>query len=150
MSLETWVIPTNFKLAYARSLLKKLDLDPDALNHYRPVSNLSLLGKRTERVVGYRLTGHMTYFGLLESFQPAYRSNHSMKPLCYVYSMIFCRLWMSRRWGYLFGYICPVPSTQLIMPSFWEGCRMRWASVEQPSLVQVLPREQTPAHWRQR
>jgi hypothetical protein len=42
-SLETGYFPERFKHAIIAPLLKKDHLDPDQLNNYRPVSNLSFL-----------------------------------------------------------------------------------------------------------
>ena len=41
-------------------LVKKATLDKDQLSNYRPISNLSLISKITERVVKSRLTDHLT------------------------------------------------------------------------------------------
>lgn len=77
LSLESGTVPSRFKLAHVRPLLKKPGLDVDCLNNYRPVSNLSFLSKQTERVVAARLTEHMSRFDLFEPLQSAYKANHS-------------------------------------------------------------------------
>ena len=46
-SLETGSVPDTLKSAIVRPLLKKHNLDPNDLNNYRPVSNLSFLSKRS-------------------------------------------------------------------------------------------------------
>ena len=71
MSLETGVVPTNFKLIYVRPLLKKPGLNPNTLNHYRPVTSLLFPGKQTEGS-GIRSVKPMLNFGLFESFHSAY------------------------------------------------------------------------------
>ena len=57
-------------------ILKKSSLEPDCKN-YRPVSNLSFISNILERVEALRLLKHLNDESLLESFQPAYRQNHS-------------------------------------------------------------------------
>ena len=58
-SLTTGTFPTGFKTALVRPLLKKPSLDRDIRSHYRPVSNLSFLGKVLERTAAVQLTKHM-------------------------------------------------------------------------------------------
>ena len=57
--------------------LKKPSLNPDDLNSYRPISNLSFISKVVERVVATRLSEHFESQGLLPDCQSAYRANHS-------------------------------------------------------------------------
>ena len=45
--------------------------------NYRPVSNLSFVGKLIERVVADQITSHITQHSLMEASQSAYRSHHS-------------------------------------------------------------------------
>jgi len=56
-------------------LLKKPTLDKEELSSYRPISNLSLISKITERVVKSHLTDHLTSNSLLNSHQSAYTAN---------------------------------------------------------------------------
>ena len=56
---------------------KKQTLDPDLLKNYRPVSNLHFLSKIVEKVVIQRLEVHITRNDLQDSFQSAYRKQHS-------------------------------------------------------------------------
>ncbi|GFR60826.1 hypothetical protein ElyMa_001832300 [Elysia marginata] len=44
-SLSTGVVPDSFKKAIVIPLIKKPDLDPEDLQNYRPVSNLSFMSK---------------------------------------------------------------------------------------------------------
>ena len=64
-------------------LIKELDsaINNDVLKNYRPVTNLQLLGKLIERVVGYRLDAHMDSNKLHSSKQYAYKSEHSTEML---------------------------------------------------------------------
>jgi len=57
-------------------LLMKPTLDKE-LSSYRPISNLSLISKITERVVKSRLMDHLTSNSLLNSHQSAYCKHHS-------------------------------------------------------------------------
>ena len=77
LSLKTGNVPTSFKEALIIPLLKKPNLDCDTLKNYRPVSNLPFLSKVLERVVLKQLLDHLTLNNLLETYQSAYRCNHS-------------------------------------------------------------------------
>ena len=50
-SLSSGVVPSCFKHALVRPLLKKANLDPNCLRNYRPISNLPFLSKVLERIV---------------------------------------------------------------------------------------------------
>ncbi len=76
-SLDTGIFPSECKLAYIRPLLKKSGLEKEDLKNYRPVANLSFLGKLIERVVSSRLWSVITEYNLQDPFQSAYRANHS-------------------------------------------------------------------------
>ena len=58
-------------------LLKKPNLDPDLMNNYRPISNLSFASKLLERHVAIQLRQHLDNNDLLDIFQSAYRKYHS-------------------------------------------------------------------------
>ena len=72
-SFEQSTLPMDSKRAIVRPLLKKSSLDPNDLNSYRPISNLSFVSKIVEKVVDVRLSRHK----LLSVFQSAYRPFHS-------------------------------------------------------------------------
>ena len=77
-SLTTGSVPSSFKAAYVTPLLKKVGLDPaDDDSSYRPISNLSVMSKLLERLVGKQLVGCLTASGLLPRLQSAYRAHHS-------------------------------------------------------------------------
>jgi hypothetical protein len=59
-SLATGLLPTHFKQSFVSPLLKKTSLDKESLSNYRPISNLSLISKLTERIVKSRLTAHLS------------------------------------------------------------------------------------------
>lgn len=58
LSLRTGIVPTSFKTAVVKPLLKKPHLDPGTLNNYRPVSNIPFFSKAFERVVSQQLSAH--------------------------------------------------------------------------------------------
>ena len=65
------------KATIVRSRLEKTNLDPEYINSYRPISNLTFLSKTVERVVAIRFVEHAELHGLLPHNQSAYRSFHS-------------------------------------------------------------------------
>ena len=69
------------KLADIVPLLKDEKLDPNNLKNYRPVSNLTFLGKLIERVVLKRLNEHLTKNDLHCKDQFAYKKDHSTETL---------------------------------------------------------------------
>ena len=58
-------------------LLKKSSLDHELYANFRPVSNLRLLTKVTEKVVATRLIAYLQNNNLFEPFQSAYKQFHS-------------------------------------------------------------------------
>jgi len=54
-SLAGGCFPSDFMKAVVRPLLKKAGSDTSQMKNYRPVSNVSFLSKRLERVVQKRL-----------------------------------------------------------------------------------------------
>ena len=76
-SLETGYFPDSFKHAIIAPLLKKDHLDPDQLNNYRPVSNLSFLSKLLERVAQSQLQRHLDYTDCMPKYQSAYQRGYS-------------------------------------------------------------------------
>ena len=78
-SLQAGVFPTSFKSALIIPTLKKPNLDPDCLGHYRPISNLPFVSKVLERVVCQQLLKHLHENSLLASRQSAYRPSYSVE-----------------------------------------------------------------------
>ena len=70
------VLPST-REAVVSPLLKKATPDPTVLKNYRPVSNLSFIGKIIERLVLVRLNEHIDDNDLSEACQSAYRRKHS-------------------------------------------------------------------------
>jgi hypothetical protein len=77
LSLQHGTVPDSLKEAIIRPLLKKPSLNPDAMNNYRPVSNLSHLSKLLERVVSQRVQEHFSANNICNHFQSAHKSFHS-------------------------------------------------------------------------
>ena len=77
LSLSTGEFSAVLKKAFVTPLLKKANLDCNILRNFRPVSNLSFIGKTIERVVVSFLIAHFQANGLQENFQSAYKAAHS-------------------------------------------------------------------------
>ena len=69
------------KLADIAPSLKDDSLDPNDLANYRPISNLTFLGKLIERVVLKRLEEHMVRNSLNCPEQAAYKAHHSTETI---------------------------------------------------------------------
>ena len=69
------------KLADIAPLIKDKTMDTNELNNYRPVSNLTFLGKLIERVVLRRLEEHMHQNNLDCPEQFAYKKHHSTETI---------------------------------------------------------------------
>ncbi|CAC5366199.1 unnamed protein product [Mytilus coruscus] len=76
-SLSESLVPSSFKQAIVRPLLKKPSLDREVFKNYRPVSNLPFLSKVLGKVVSSRLEHHIESNNLHENLQSAYRARHS-------------------------------------------------------------------------
>ena len=58
--IATGVSPFAFKKALVTPLLKETMLDANDINNYRPVSNLCIVSKITEKVIAVRFSKHFT------------------------------------------------------------------------------------------
>lgn len=76
-SLATSHVPSSFKKAMVRPLLKKPGLDKEVFKNYRPVSNLRFISKLLEKIVAKRLDEHLIKNNLQDKYQSAYRKHHS-------------------------------------------------------------------------
>ena len=72
-SLEQGKCPKIFKQAHVTLNLKKSSLDKEVFKNYRPVSNLNVISKISERAVAAQLQTHLNEAGLMTAFQSAYR-----------------------------------------------------------------------------
>ena len=77
LSLSSGVVPISFKHAMVKPLIKKPSLDPENLQNYRPISNLSFLSKILEKNVVKHLSDYRTAHHLQEKVQSAYKTGHS-------------------------------------------------------------------------
>jgi len=77
VSIQQKLLPPDQKNAITVPRLKKPSLDPDDLNSYRPITNLSFVSKVVERVVDSRLVEHCERNRLFPEYQSAYRAGHS-------------------------------------------------------------------------
>ena len=67
----------GLKTAHISPLIKGSTLDIDKLINYRPISNLSFIGKIIERIVLRRLNKHLTINNLHKDNQSGYKKFHS-------------------------------------------------------------------------
>nr|XP_055040786.1 uncharacterized protein LOC129427980 [Misgurnus anguillicaudatus] len=67
-SLELGYVPSAFKLAVIRPLIKKPNLDQGDLNNFRPISNLPFLSKILEKVVAGQLRTFLANNSTYEKF----------------------------------------------------------------------------------
>ena len=79
-SLESGSIDGS-KVAHITPLLKAVGLDSSNLKNYRPISNLTFVGKLVERVVLRRLNDHLSKNNLNIINQSGYKKNHSTETL---------------------------------------------------------------------
>ena len=77
LSLSTGKMPDDYKNAVLIPLLKKISLDQEIFNNFRPISNLVYISKLIEKVIASRLHSHMTDNNLYEELQSSYRKFHS-------------------------------------------------------------------------
>ena len=78
-SLSSGVFPSAFKHARIIPLLKKPNVDTNVLSNYRPISNLSLVGKIIERSAIRQMQQYLTENTLYAPMQSAYRAFHSVE-----------------------------------------------------------------------
>ena len=77
LSLETGRMPGILKQAILKPLLKKPSLDSNDFKNYRPISNLCFISKTIEKCVAKQLIQYLDMNDLGETFQSAYKRNHS-------------------------------------------------------------------------
>ena len=71
------IVPKSWKSAQITPLLKKPSLDHNVASSYRPISNLPVLSKLSERLVLNRVMSYLNNSNLLSTHQSAYRRHHS-------------------------------------------------------------------------
>jgi len=70
-------VPLSLKKAIVRPLLKKISLDLNVLQNFRPVSNLCFVSKLLEKLILAQLINHLDENNLWPVFQSAYHCHHS-------------------------------------------------------------------------
>ena len=78
-SFSEGIIPKSWKSAQITPLLKKPSLDHNVASSYRPISNLPVLSKLSERLVLNRVMSYLNNSNLLPTHRSAYRRHHSTK-----------------------------------------------------------------------
>ena len=76
-SQASGTIPSEFKTAVVRPLLKKPSFDPYELKNYRPISYLPFLSKLLEKLVLQQLASHLSTHHPFGIHQSAYWFGHS-------------------------------------------------------------------------
>ncbi|XP_061186395.1 uncharacterized protein LOC133194455 [Saccostrea echinata] len=76
-SISECSVPSSFKEAVVKPLLKKQGLDKECFKNYRPVSNLPFISKVLEKVFAIRIDRHLEQNRLNDDLQSAYRKYHS-------------------------------------------------------------------------
>ena len=114
-SLSTGTFPKGAHSSIIKPLLKKPSLDQNEPKNYRPVSNLTFLGKLIEKAACTQLVHHIEYNNLFNSFQSAYRSRHSTKSALVKVKMILCLPLIQRRLFLWYFYIYQPHLTRLII-----------------------------------
>ena len=92
-SLTTGTVPSDFKTAIVKSLLKKPSLDPNALTSHSPISSVLILSRILEKIVLLPLLAHTDTHNLLRVHQSAYREGHGTETaLMSIGNHILCAL----------------------------------------------------------
>ena len=77
-SLSTGIFPSGAHSTIIKPLLKRASLDKNEFKkNYRPVSNITFIGKLVEKISCARLTEHMAKHTLADMNQSAYKAYHS-------------------------------------------------------------------------
>jgi len=76
-SFQQGKFPNAYKAAQITPLLKKSNLNPCDLSSYRPISNLSTMGKVLGRLVQDRIRLHLSSSLAFSPYQSAYRPGYS-------------------------------------------------------------------------
>ena len=77
LSLSSGEMPDDLKEAILTPMIKKICSDPEILNNFRPISNLTYISKLIEKIVAKRLSKHMAENNLHEVMQSSYKQHHS-------------------------------------------------------------------------
>ena len=98
LSLSTGIVPSSFKAAVIKLLLKKPGLDPELVSNYQPILNLPFLSKVQERIVVKQIViDYLMRNNLFEPFQSGFRTFHSTEMAVTKVVMISFLLWIQIR-----------------------------------------------------
>ena len=75
-SLASGIFPQCYKSALVTHILKKMCLDHNDLNNYRPDSNLCFIAKILEKLVLSQVSSYLNAHNLCNTCQLAYRRGH--------------------------------------------------------------------------
>ncbi|XP_072014277.1 uncharacterized protein [Amphiura filiformis] len=90
-SLTTGIFPHNLKQAMVTPIIKKVTLDWNDLQNYRPVSSINFIGKVIEKAVIKQVSKHLEENNLDETLQSAYKNKHSTETaLLQVKQLVLC------------------------------------------------------------
>ena len=76
-SFSEGIVPKSWKSAQIIPLLKKSSLDHNVASSYRPISDLPVLSKISERLIFNRVMSYLNNSNILPTHQSAYRHHHS-------------------------------------------------------------------------
>ena len=77
LCFSSGVFPTPCKSSIIFPLIKKQGLDPEILNNYRPVANLSIISTIIEKSIATQIHDHLINNDIVDNFQSAYKAGHS-------------------------------------------------------------------------
>ena len=76
-SLASGEFPTSLKTSIVHQKLKKLHLDSEIYQNYRPLANILFVRIGIEKTVAIQINSYLNNNALFPSFQSAYRAHHS-------------------------------------------------------------------------
>jgi len=77
LCLSSGSIPSLFKHACVKPLLKKPSSDPNIPSNFRPISLLPFISKVLEKLIASRLVDHVNFNDLDDEFQSGFKAFHS-------------------------------------------------------------------------
>ena len=83
-SLTTGIVPPDLKTAIVRPLLKKLSLDKNLLENYRPISNFPLLSKNFLKSFSTNFSPISKKTTSAIPFSQPIEQDAALRPFCYV------------------------------------------------------------------
>ena len=82
-SLTTGIVPPDLKTAIVRPLLKKLSLDKNLLENYRPISNFPLLSKKFLKSFSTNFSPISKKTTSAIPFNQPIEQDTALRPFCY-------------------------------------------------------------------